>query len=356
MKKVLLATAIAALSVSAAQAAPTLYGKAFLTLDLQDGSEHSLAKDSRTQLKSNGSRIGLKGSEALTTNTDLVYQLEYGVRVDDNTDTFKARDTYLGLANKQYGTVVAGRLSAVDGTVDYANVTKGGVIGGDNVLAAFDSPRVNNTIAYFSPERNGVQVFGAYVMDETKGSVKENLDTFRTVVNADGTSTLVRDTKSVPNKGQDSLGRDAFQIGAKYEVGQIKAGAAYTQAGDRKIARVSGAYALNKDLTVGALVQTDKGNAVKFGQTAGTEKLITVSAKLKTATPWTAYGQVDLVDNAEGVQDAEAQRLVVGGEYAINKNTTGHVYGAYKRDELKAANVTAKDNSYGIGAGLEYKF
>ena len=33
LKKLLLATAIAALSVSAANAAPTVYGKAFLTLD-----------------------------------------------------------------------------------------------------------------------------------------------------------------------------------------------------------------------------------------------------------------------------------------------------------------------------------
>lgn len=37
MKKLVLATAVAALSVTAAQAAPTVYGKAFLTLDLKDG-------------------------------------------------------------------------------------------------------------------------------------------------------------------------------------------------------------------------------------------------------------------------------------------------------------------------------
>ncbi|MGP4951434.1 porin, partial [Psychrobacter sp. T6-1] len=33
MKKLLLATAVAALSVSAAQAAPTVYGKIFITTD-----------------------------------------------------------------------------------------------------------------------------------------------------------------------------------------------------------------------------------------------------------------------------------------------------------------------------------
>ena len=163
MKKLVLATAVAALSVTAAQAAPTVYGKAFLTLDLKDGDtdvttvNHTTGvstttssdwDDTRSQLNSNASRIGIRGSEALTANTDVVYQLEYGVDVDANTDQFYSRDTYLGLSNKQYGTLLAGRLKAIDGRVDYANVTEGGVMGGDNVLASFDSPRANNTFAF----------------------------------------------------------------------------------------------------------------------------------------------------------------------------------------------------------------
>ena len=41
MKKLLLATAVAALSVSAAHAAPTVYGKAFLTADYYDFDDES---------------------------------------------------------------------------------------------------------------------------------------------------------------------------------------------------------------------------------------------------------------------------------------------------------------------------
>ena len=148
MKKLVLATAVAALSVTAAQAAPTVYGKAFLTLDLQDGDKdvtvvnHTTGKstttsedwskdETRSQLNSNASRIGIRGSEPLTANTDVVYQLEYGVDVDANTDQFYSRDTYLGLSNKQYGTLLAGRLTSIDERVDYANVTQGGVMGGE---------------------------------------------------------------------------------------------------------------------------------------------------------------------------------------------------------------------------------
>ena len=70
MKKLLLATAIAALSVSAAQAAPTVYGKAFVTADYVnaerdvEGADNDLDSDS-VQVNSNVSRLGFKGSEAI---------------------------------------------------------------------------------------------------------------------------------------------------------------------------------------------------------------------------------------------------------------------------------------------------
>ena len=159
MKKLLLASAIAALSVTAAQAAPTVYGKVFLTVDVQDGDSGEY-ENKRTELNSVGSRIGVKGSEALTDETDLVYQLEYRVQVDHETGTndrnFEARDTYLGVSNKKIGTFVGGRITTIDSYVDYANVTKGGVVGGDNVMSSVDAPRANNAFAYFSPEFNAL--------------------------------------------------------------------------------------------------------------------------------------------------------------------------------------------------------
>ena len=328
MKKLVLATAVAALSVTAAQAAPTVYGKAFLTLDATTGDY-----EERSALNSNASRIGVRGSEALTANTDVVYQLEYGVDVDADTNyrddssaknQFYSRDTYLGLSNKQYGTLLAGRLSAIDGRVDYANVTQGGVMGGDNVLASFDSPRANNAFAYIAPTYNDVTVSAMYVMDE--------------------------------NNGTDSLGRDAFGVAAQYEpTAPYRAGVSYIQAGDFNAVRVSGAYDLSPATTIGALYQAtkDEENTTAFMDGTETESTFTLSAKHKVAqTPWTAYGQVDLVDNTTGVKDAETQRLVVGGQYAFNRATTGHIYAAGVREELNSV----KEDGAGFGAGLEYKF
>ena len=341
MKKLLLATAVAALSVSAAQAAPTVYGKAFVTLDVNTGDNDtttttynpdgsvltsvktSESADGRSQLNSNASRIGFKGSEALTANTDLLYQLEYGVDVDANSDQFYSRDTYLGLKNAQYGTLLAGRLTAIDDYVNFANVTQGGVLGGDAVLASYESPRLNNTFAYFSPSYDGMQFMAMYTMDE--------------------------------NNFTDTADRDVFAVGGKYEMGPMNVGATYTQAGDElKVIRVSGNYAVNPVLTVGALYQNSDFDADKK------ENAFTLSGEMQTATPWTVYAQGDVVNNVLGAKDADTYRLVAGGKYAINAATTGHLYGAYLNDESTvrtgAVEVKEEFDGFGIGGGIEYKF
>ena len=350
MKKLLLASAVAALSVTAAQAAPTVYGKAYLTLDVNTGDtdvtttvndaagkkvdsasgKTSVKEEGRSKLNSNSSRVGFKGKEALTTNTDLVYQLEYGIKIDDNTqkEQFKSRDTYLGLSNAEYGTLVAGRLSAIDGKVDFANVSTGGVLGGNKVQATIDAKRANNSFAYFSPNYNGTQFMAMYVMDE--------------------------------NKDTDTFKRDAFGVAVKHETGPMKVGASYLQAGDAlKAARVSGSYAVSPVATVGALYQMTDFN------TDDNENAFTISGEMKTATPWTAYAQGDVVSNVKGVKDDEKYRVVVGGKYAFNKATTGHIYGAYLNTESKNVEsnghggktlTTREYDGLGIGGGIEYKF
>lgn len=322
MKKLILASAVAVLSVSA-QAAPTVYGKAFVTLDtnkveVKDKATGTTVESSRPQLNSPFSRIGFKGSESVTANTDIVYQLEYGVDIDaDKGSNFRSRDTYIGLSNKQAGTVVAGRLTAIDGGVDYVTVVDGGVLGGANVLATFDAPRANNAIAYISPNYNGMTFKGMYVLDE--------------------------------NNATDSLTRDAFGVSANFEPSNApyKVGVSYIQAGDQKITRVGGAFDVNQNVSVAALYQNDT-----IAKGSEKENAIAVSGTFKTATPWTAYGQLDLVDNAGGAKDAEKQRLAVGGKYAFNKSATGHLYGAVS----KAETATSETKGLGIGGGLEYRF
>lgn len=333
MKKLVLASAIAALSITAAQAAPTIYGKIVMTTDVIDSDTDD---STRGSLNTAGSRIGVKGAEALTANTDLVYQLEYRIRPDNNDgEALQSRDTYIGLSNKTYGTLLAGRLSALDDMIDYADVSVGGVVGGDDLLVAFNEPRANNAFAYVSPSYNGLKFLGMYSMDEL--------------------NTTQPDLKN-EELGVGPLDVEAYGVGLKYEPENlpVRGGVTYISTAnipalDDKITelRVSGSYDVTPALTVGALYQnTDWTKEDK-------ENGYTLSAKYKTATPWSVYGQLDYVDNFAGVSDREKQRAILGGEYAFNKAATGHVYAGYLKD--KAANRDDQ-NEVGVGAGLEYNF
>lgn len=361
MKKLLLATAVAALSVSAANAAPTVYGKILLTTDYVDGNltvkkdgNKLIDKDySTTQLNSSGSsnvtgsRIGFKGAEALTANTDLVYQLEYGIDVDaDKGRNFRSRDTYIGLSNKQYGTLVAGSLYAIDDNINYAGQTVSlydtystgfsieaadeetadilGVKKGETVkfLASWDGNRANNALAYFSPSYNGLQFMGMYVMEE-----KNSTD-------------LV--TKS-----------EAFGAGLKYEPTNqpFRAGATYIKSSDFSTARVSGAFDVNAATTLGALYQVTDLDKDK------NENLFTLSGSYAIpATKWKAYAQGDMVKNISGRDGLDGSRFVVGGKYGFNAATTGHLYTGYSKIEFSEDGSDLDASGFGLGAGIEYKF
>ncbi|TWV83960.1 porin [Moraxella sp. VT-16-12] len=363
MKKLLLASAVAALSITAAQAAPTVYGKVFLSLDIQDGNDAAKngGLETRSQLNSNASRIGIKGSEALTANTDVVYQLEYRVETDVNRDrNWESRDTYLGLSNKQLGTLVAGRLTAIDEYINYANVTKGGVIGSDDVQAYFKSVRANNAFAYFSPKYNGVQFMGMYVLDENDGATDNlNGDAFGVGAKYEPENapykvgvTYIKASNGVSNSTTSTVPGATLDVtNGSTVVGQVTLpGTTTTTTTYDKLSavRVSGAYAINPALTVAGQYQHTDFN------TNDNENAFTVSGKYKVAqTPWTAYGQLDFVDNYAGAKDVERQRVVAGAEYSFNKATTAHLYGAYLQDK---ATGTQTEKAYGVGAGLEYKF
>ena len=338
MKKLLLASAVAALSVSAANAAPTVYGKAFLTVDASNAKETyksgivQTKEDINTSgLNSNSSRIGLRGSEALTADTDVVYQLEYRINIDSAANQFTSRDTYLGLAHKQYGTLLAGRLTAISDNVDFASVLEGDNNMGD-VGPTFGAPRANNAFAYVSPEYNGTQFLAMYAFDS---------DT---------------DRGGIVNK-------DQYGIGATYSTGPINAGASYIAYGKNNHLRLSGNYAVSPALTAGALYQISKFETPNSKK----ENTLIVSGEMKTATPWTAYGQVALVKNNAGFDGEKRMGVGVGGKYAFNKATTGHIYTGYINEDGRrymgrntaledTVYDSAKNTGFGVGAGVEYRF
>lgn len=103
MKKLLLAATVATLSLNAAQAAPTLYGKVNVSVDSYDN-----GKDDKIEVNSNASRLGIKGEEKLTDQLSAVYQAEWEIDVDGGDDVFKKRNIFAGLKWAEIGTLRAG--------------------------------------------------------------------------------------------------------------------------------------------------------------------------------------------------------------------------------------------------------
>ncbi|WP_151814763.1 porin, partial [Acinetobacter junii] len=107
MKKLLLAATVATLTMNAAQAAPTLYGKLNVTLDNIDN--NGFKDESVIKVNSNASRIGVKGEEKLTDNLSAVYLAEWEISADGDGDVFKNRNRFVGIKSNGVATLKVGQ-------------------------------------------------------------------------------------------------------------------------------------------------------------------------------------------------------------------------------------------------------
>jgi predicted porin len=348
LKKLLLATAIAALSVSAANAAPTVYGKAFLTLDYvsTDYDAANKTDEDTFKLNSNQSRIGFKGEDDLTDTTKLVYQLEYGIDVDDDSQQFRSRNTYVGLAHNTLGTVLAGRhdtpLKLAQNKVDVFNdslfdIKNAGVSG---------EYRANNMVAYQSPVIVGMPVsfMAATALSET------DADGDILVSAASGAKPAVYRDRKVKDNGYSALlayDKNGVYLAGAYDkdMGANNVNTGVIDNTWRLVAGLDmGKMNMVSGLTLGALYQQSQYydnysivNNNRVNKASEDEKSWLISGKYKVgATPWAVKAQYVNTTDEKGVKDADVNEIAVGGEYAFNKATTGHIYaGQISRDNNK---------------------
>ena len=80
-----------------------IYGRADVSVQSSDEGAGSF-----TEVKSNASRIGLKGTEKLNDDLEVVYKAEFEVDIDGDGDVFKARNQYIGLKGG-FGEVLLGK-------------------------------------------------------------------------------------------------------------------------------------------------------------------------------------------------------------------------------------------------------
>ena len=364
MKKIAIASAIALASITAAHAAPQVYGKAFLTLDYTSTDYEAANKSDEDtfKLNSNASRIGFKGDDDLTDTTKLIYQLEYQINPDDDSQQFKSRNTYIGLAHNTLGSVLAGNhdtpFKLVQNKVDVFNDTvldmgKVGISG---------EVRAPNVLAYQSPTLIGMPVtfMGAVSFDECAKNDDDKCVATpavaavapQAIYDVTGKN-IIGYTKGTPAKAATYREKsNAYSAMVNYDQNGVYAGLGYDNSvygEDTSGWRLVGALDMGKmnmvnGLTLGAMYQDYDFN------TDNNEQSWLVSGKYKIAnTPWAVKAQYVNTTDSRGKNGDDFDEIAVGGEYAFNKATIGHIYaGQISRDNYKDETI--------VGTGIEYKF
>ncbi len=137
----------------------------------------------RTEVQSSNSRFGVRGQESLGPNLKAVFQLETEFHLDSNDTAFAQRDSFVGLDQKQFGTIKLGRMDTpfkrYGDEIAFLGISSGNFVSTSNVLrktgfgtnsASSFHLRRQNAIQYESPTYAGVHGAVQYSTDEADTS------------------------------------------------------------------------------------------------------------------------------------------------------------------------------------------
>lgn len=333
MKKLLLATAVSALSLATLQAHAdvTVYGKLHVSVDHIDED----GKDKVNVLNSNASRLGFKGTEKISDSLEAVYQLEYEVDPDaDGSAVFKQRDSYLGLKGA-FGTVKAGNIDSpvkqAQNKVDLFNdLVDGGL---DMKKTLVGENRDANSLHYSTPKMDGMPI------------------------------TVTLGTSLSEDNAKNNKSKDAFYVSGQFDQDGIYAALAYGQ--DTKgftdtadVIRVVGQFDLakiaNLPVTLGALYQTAEPSDSKTSA-VDTEDAFLLSAAFKASADMTLKAQYQMSSTqytTVGAMDKDTTQYGIGVDYKLSKNLTALGYVANRNVD----NGKTDTDYMVVGTGMEYKF
>lgn len=359
MKKVLLAAAVASFGLSAAQAAPTLYGK--LNVSLNQVQNYDFADNDETQLNSNASRIGVKGEEALTDRIAAVYQAEWAVSTDGSgSDTdWSARNRFLGLKFKDIGTVKAGNYDSYFKTAagKYQDIFNDDT-NLDITKTMHGEERLKNVVG-FETDKNlivpGLQFNLMAQVGEhnsTEYTTKENdsfsgISTSISYENKEiGLAAAIAGNFAVPGDyaalSLKDVESDAYRVTGSLDLGALGAkglvfGALWQHAelSDSPSAAALAAAKLKPE----AASAEEKAWAITAGYTIP-ETPVTLKAQYQSAET-----------TADGMTDRTIDQYGIGVDYNFNKQTRFYGVLAQQKHDWKA-----EDKKTVVGVGMEYNF
>lgn len=310
MKKIIAAAVAAAIIAPATAMAsgPTLYGKLHMGLGYISN-DAAVGEYKSMNLASNSSRIGVKGSEDLGNGMKAGYLIEWGVGMDGSADLTQ-RNRAVTLSGG-FGTALLGRwdtpMKSLGRKVDLFGERYGDTRQLTRSGALIDN-RLNNVVAYVTPNMSGFNATLAYVL-------------------------------SVASTTADDTDQDAFSANGIYKNGPILVGAGYTKVmanaivNDETDWRLAGSFKMGAMKAVAMYTDVSDGNG-----TQGNDYAV-----------WQIGGAFDFGSNTvklqyaerdEGVSNADdgANVFAIGLEHKMSKRTMVYVdYGRLDND--KGSNI-----------------
>ncbi|TXJ05304.1 MAG: porin [Acinetobacter sp.] len=353
MKKLLLAASVATLTMTAAQAAPTLYGKLSVTLDNIDNNDFK--DESVVKVNSNASRLGVKGEEKLTDNLSAVYLAEWEIGADGDGDAFKNRNRFVGVKSAGVGTLKVGQFDSYFKTAAGNNQD----IFNDNteldmtkVLVGED--RLTDVIGFETDKKllGGLTFNIMFQQGEEKEATNNatkgqegSRDGF-----GDGVSTSI--TYDNKDMGLTAAVAGNFAVSSKYNAYDAKS--YYSDA-----IRVTGSLDFTPmgvdGLVLGALWQTAQPtDDTVTGFKGLQEDAYGVTAAYKIgSTPLKLKAQyISATTEVDGMEDRQNDLYGVGADYQINKQAK--FYGVVAQQKIDWEEDNNKKTV--IGLGMEYNF
>ncbi|QIZ77034.1 porin [Ferrimonas lipolytica] len=320
IKRTLIAAALAATVPAVATAAPvSFYGKLNVEAAFNDYDTDSIDGEdlglSETEIRSNSSRVGVKGDLELNSDVTAFYTVEYEVNIDEeDKDNFEARNQFVGIKGN-FGAISLGRQDTmlkksqgkVDVFSDYAGDLAKYGLQGEN--------RGTETLTYMLPKMGLFSAGVTYLAEGSEGQLDE-----------DGERT------------------DGFSIAAMYGDKSYKkapfyAAIAYDTDIDEQDSVIRGSIGGKvAGIKLGALYQQQEA----YGADSKDGFLVSAAYDINAWTLKTQY--VDMEDTADGFS--------VGADYRFAKTTKAF---AYYTDRSYDNELNSKSGGF-AGIGLEHKF
>ena len=348
MKKVLsIAIAAALVAPVAAMADATVYGKVRMSVDnvsVDDGTDD----DSLWEIKSQTSRLGVKGSEDLGNGLKAVYKLEFGVDIAGNQRSqasdaesitnitsveefggdqpFSARNAYVGLAG-DFGTALIGRhdtpLKMSTGKLDYFADTSADF--NSSYMGRFSDRRADGTIVYISPNWSGFTVAGAIIPGENT-EANGLADAYTVAGMYSNAGIFLSAAYEAADADTDLLGGNGdhsqWRVGAGYDAGDWKVAAVYEDESiddadggddllDEKRWAISGGVKLGMGMVKATYQDSDGEDGVALNSNSVTSWALGYDHNMSKRTQLYAL-YLDSTTEAEGVDDVDRSVFSVG--------------------------------------------